>query len=116
LSSAPCNTRLQALFTPPFPRLGRYQVCTSPKALVELVPSEWLVQKVTPLDAFGMAGPYNRAALSRLYGGQLALVARGWIEESGQFESRTYISPYPDAALGRLLPGTLIIRFIICCR
>ena len=115
LSGVVCDTALQALFTPPFPHVGRYEVCVSPKHLSALVPSSWPVREQDALDAFGAAGPYNRAALARLYGGQPALVARGWIDEAGQFESRTYLSPYPDATLARLIPGTLIVRFIICC-
>jgi hypothetical protein len=68
-----------------------------------------------PLDAFGSGGAYDRSAVSRLYGGRLASVARGWFRDGERFESVTFVSPYPDATLSRLLPGTLIIRFIICC-
>ena len=110
-----CGSRLKTLFTPPYPRVGRYEVCTSPKRLDEVVPAGWQVQQLPPLDALGGAGTYNRNRVARLYGGRLALVARGRIEEGGQLESRTYISPYPDVQLEHLVPGTLIIRFIICC-
>ena len=110
-----CGTRFQALFTPSYPRVGRYEVCTSPKRFDEVVPAGWPVQQLPPLDALGAAGTYNRNRVARLYGGTLALVARGQIEEGGQLESRTYISPYPDIQLEHLVPGTLIIRFIICC-
>ena len=48
-----------------------------------------------PLDAFGAAGPYNRAALARLYAGKRVRVARGWIERGDRFESVTLLSPYP---------------------
>jgi hypothetical protein len=39
-------------------------------------------------------------------------VARGWTRAGDRFESITRLSPYPDASLTRLLPGTLEIRFI----
>jgi hypothetical protein len=87
----------------------------SPAALVELIPRGWKVEDLPPLDAFGSAGIYDQNAVSRLYGGQRPLVARGWTRDQERFESWTLISPYPDAGLSRLLPGTLIIRFIICC-
>jgi len=38
-------------------------------------------------------------------------VARGWIEYGNRFESVTLLSPYPDATLTRLLPGTMVIRW-----
>lgn len=115
LADLSCDKTLQALFTPPFPRIGRYEACVSPRKLTDLVPSSWQTRELDPLDAFGKAGSYNRSALAQLYGGQLAQVARGWTMERGQFESRTYISPYPDARLARLMPGTLILRFMVCC-
>ena len=65
-----------------------------------------------PLDAFGSAGPYDRA-LARLYGGRRVTVARGWTEHGNPFESLTLISPRPGATLARLMPGTLVIRHVI---
>src|SRR5919198_161536 len=50
-----------------------------------------------------------RAALSRLYGGRRPRVARGWRRRGDVFESVTLISPYPDASLSRLNPGTMVI-------
>jgi hypothetical protein len=73
----------------------------------------WKVELLAPLDAFGTAGAYDRSTVSRLYGGRRAMVARGWIHENGHIVSLTLVSPYPDATLTRLDPGTLIIRFII---
>ena len=107
-----CDPALTALFTPPRPSLGRYEVCTTTDPLEDVAaggphygPSEVL----EPLDAFGAAGSYNRAALARLYAGKRVRVARGWIEYADRFESVTLLSPYPDATLTRLLPGTMII-------
>jgi hypothetical protein len=112
-----CDPALTALFTPARPSIGRYQICTTAEPL-EMVaaqsadqphygPSEML----DPLDAFGAAGSYNRAALARLYAGKRVRVARGWMEYADRFESITLLSPYPDATLTRLLPGTMIIRW-----
>ena len=66
-----------------------------------------------PLEAFGSAGRYDRAALARLYRATRPRVARGWRRQGDRFESITLVSPYPDATLTRLNPGTLIIRFTI---
>jgi hypothetical protein len=110
---------LLALFTPAHPNLGHYEVATSPEPLSSVIQElgrpDWIPEAVGPLDAFGHAGSYDRPALARLYGGLRPFVARGWIQENGRFESLTFISPYPDPSLTRLNPGTLTIRFIICC-
>ncbi len=104
---------LTALFTPARPQLGRYEVCTTREPLTAVARPEWLTETLPPLDAFGAAGAYDRAALSRLYGGRRVIVARGWTEEGNRFEALTLISPHPDATLTRLMPGTLVIRHVI---
>jgi hypothetical protein len=108
-----CDPALAALFTPARPQLGRYEVCTTPDALTAVAQPGWSVEAMAPLDAFGAGGSYDRAALARLYGGQRAAVARGWLEEGNRFESITLISPYPDRTFMRLVPGTLMIRHVI---
>ena len=108
-----CDPVLTTLFTPARPQLGRYEVCTTREPLTAVARPEWRIETVPPLDAFGAAGPYDRAALSRLYGGRRVSVARGWTQDGNRFESLTLISPHPDAALSRLLPGTLVIRHAI---
>jgi hypothetical protein len=108
-----CDPALAALFTPPRPQLGRYETCTSNEPLEAFARPGWPIEVLAPLDAFGVAGRYDRGVLARLYRGQRVRVGRGWVEQDGRFESWTLISPYPDAKLGRLLPGTLVIRFII---
>jgi hypothetical protein len=108
-----CDPVLTALFTPPRPQLGRYEVCTTPEALTAVARPEWRVSTVPPLDAFGPSGPYDRSVLSRLYGGRRVRVARGWTQHRNRFESLTLISPHPDATLTGLLPGTLVIRHVI---
>jgi hypothetical protein len=113
--SAGCDPRLTRLFTPPHPRVGHYEVCTTGEDLAAVARPDWTIDAISPLDAFGSGGPFNRAALSRLYGGRQARIARGWQEAGGDFESFTLISPYPDPTLSRLEPGTLIIRWTLCC-
>jgi len=114
-----CDPALTVLFTPPRPGLGRYEVCTTTDPLVEVAaggPHYGPTELLEPVDAFGTAGSYDRAALARLYGGTRVRVARGWMEYVDRFESVTLLSPYPDAALTRLLPGTMVIRWTTAVR
>ncbi len=115
-----CDPVLTALFTPARPQLGRYEVCTtgdSIEAVTEAGGAEGPhysdVEALEALDAFGTAGLYDRSKLARLYGGTRVRVARGWTESAGRFESVTLLSPYPDASLTRLMPGTMEIRFTL---
>jgi len=109
---AGCDPVFAELFTPRRPVLGRYEACTDPRPLAEMAPADWVVEALEPADAFGGAGSYDHAALARLYGGRRARVARGWTESADRFEAVTLISPYPNAAVTALEPGTLIIRWI----
>jgi hypothetical protein len=114
-----CDPALTALFTPPRPSVGRYEVCTTTDPLVDVAaagPHYGPTELLEAPDAFGAAGPYNRAALARLYAGKRVRVARGWIEYVDRFESVTLLSPYPDATLTRLLPGTMVIRWTTAVR
>ena len=108
-----CDSTLTTLFTPARPQLGRYEVCTTREPLTAVARPGWRLEMVPPLDAFGSAGAYDRAALSRLYGGRRVIIARGWSEHDNRFESLTLLSPHPDATLTRLMPGTLVIRHVI---
>ena len=108
---ASCDPALIPLFTPPHPHLGRYQVCASSEPIQAFAGGP--IEALEALDAFGAAGTYNRPALSRLYGGTRVQVARGWIATGTRFESITRLSPYPDASLTRLLPGTMEIRWTL---
>lgn len=110
--AASCDPAFAGLFTPQRPLLGRYEVCSDPRPLRDAAPASWAVEALDPDDAFGGAGSYNRAAVARLYGGTRPRVARGWTEDGDRFESVTYISPYPNAAVTTLEPGTLVIRWI----
>lgn len=112
-----CDPALLALFTPKRPSVGRYEVCITDEPLDRIVasaagrqygPSEIL----EPLDAFGAAGSYNRAALARLFAGKRVRVVRGWVARDDRFESITLLSPHPDVGLTRLMPGTMVITWI----
>jgi hypothetical protein len=106
-----CDPSLAALFTPPRPELGRYEVCTTAEA-IETVAAGAPTEPLEAPEAFGTAGPYDRAALARLYGGTRVRVARRWQQRGDQFVSETLLSPYPDPMLTRLNPGTMVIRWI----
>ncbi len=116
-----CDTALTALFTPRHPRAGTYEVCTTGSPLEEASGADksvrgaqvGAVDAVDPLDAFGTSGPYDRSALSRLYGGRRARVARGWWRDGRVLVSTTYVSPHPDRTFTTLVPGTLVIRYIL---
>jgi hypothetical protein len=115
-----CDPALQALFTPGTPALGHYAVCTTDHPIDRIVadpapdrPHFGPAEMLEALDAFGAAGPYGRGALARLYGGKRVRVVRGWVERRDSFESVTLLSPYPDAALAHLRPGTMVITWTL---
>ena len=108
-----CDPGLVALWTPRHPQLGRYEVCTTSRALTDVADPSWRIETMAPLDAFGDAGSFNKAAVARLYRGQRPTVAHGWTQDNGRFVSITLVSPYPDRQLRALEPGTLIIRYVV---
>ena len=108
-----CDPALTRLFTPLHPQLGRYEVCTDSRPIEAVARQGWTIEEAEALDVFGLLGTYDRSALARLFGGRRARVARGWIQEGDHFESQTLVTPYPDASLTRLEPGTLVIKWII---
>ena len=113
---------LVAVFGPSAPRADAYRayvtaldldaVLTRLAADVTLQrpPGAWTPRASLPADAFGQTGAYDRSALARLYGSRGPRVARGPKAAGGRVtEAWTLISPYPDASLQRLEPGTLLI-------
>ncbi|HVH29975.1 MAG TPA: hypothetical protein VM818_24670 [Vicinamibacterales bacterium] len=116
-----CDPLLTALFTPPRPSLGRYEICTTLEPLEVVADAAdghlyGSVETLGPLDAFGAAGTYDRLKLARLYAETGVRVVRGWRIRGNDFESVTLLSPYPDAGLTRLVPGTMVIRFVLPAR
>jgi hypothetical protein len=110
---ASCDPRLAALFTPRHPQLGRYEVCVTAQPIETAAGPSATIETLDPLDAFGAHGDYDPSRLARLYAGTRTRVARTWQMDGDRFESVTYISPYPDASLGRLESGTMEIRWIL---
>src|SRR5437868_313466 len=110
ISSLSCEPALTALFTPPRPQLGTYEVCVTADPLREVAEPGWTIEPTAPLDAFSDAGPYDRTAITHLYVGRRPLVAHGWKDDGHRLESITLISPYPDPTFSRLVSGTLVIR------
>lgn len=73
-------------------------------------PGRWVSRRIAGADAFGTGSAYDRWQLVRLYGARGPRVARGAIvRDDGPVEMWTFVSPYPDAALGRLEAGTLLL-------
>jgi hypothetical protein len=74
----------------------------------------WRIELKDPLEAFGIAGTYDRSRVARLYGGTRVAVVRAPIRRDGRTVAAvTLFSPHPDAALSRLEPGTLVILFVV---
>jgi hypothetical protein len=101
---------------------GSYHVYVSPRGIDDVIrdlgpdstivkgPGSWEPNALLPLDAFGLDGIGDRQRLARLYGARRPRVARGpRVAEDGGHESWTLVSPYPDAMLRTLEPGTLLI-------
>jgi hypothetical protein len=110
------------LLSPAGIRQNAYQVYVSPLDLETILrrldvdaalvraPGAWQPRPVLPREAFGLAGRYDRSAMTRVYGAQQPRVARGARTENGRVvESWTLISPYPDPTLQRLEAGTLLL-------
>ena len=110
------------LFTPRGVPPGTYQTYVSGEPLEAVLAqvrqdasapsgtSSFEPRSVIASEAFGQSGGYNRWKLALLYGARRTRVARGPRVVDGQVvEAWTLISPYPDAELQRLNPGTLLI-------
>ena len=111
-----------ALFAPVGPRTAAFRMYESAEDLDTVLrqlagdstllqsPGAWEVRALAPTDAFGLAGPYDRARVTRLYRAERVRVARGARVLEGRItEAWTIISPYPDIGLQRLVRGTLLV-------
>jgi hypothetical protein len=114
-AESPAHVRLFA----PRAHQSHYRAFVSSTALDEVVrglaaaqpgpDGAWQPESVSPLDAFGSSGGYNRFLLARLYLGNRPRTARGpWLTPDG-LESWTLVSPYPSAALDAVESGTLLL-------
>lgn len=111
---------LTRLFTPAQVRPGVYAAHQRPEPIEVLAgvlappgasraDGAWTIQALDPGEAFGAEPPYDKARLVRLYDGRRPRVVRGPTVLAGERASLTLVSPYPDASLSTLLPGTLVI-------
>jgi len=124
----PCETvdlgqprvELARIFTPLTAPQGAYAVTTTDRAIANLAvalkrcdaaPAEgaWHVIRMEAHEAFGQAGIYDRLRLAQLFGGTRVDVVRGSLAHDGVRDGYTLISPYPDASLTAVNPGTLVI-------
>ena len=114
------DEQLARLFTPLAAPRGTFEVYRSPRriealaaelAALDPAPSAgaWKVGPLGPADAFGSASPYDAPKLAQLYVGTLPLVARGSLRGADGVVAYTLISPWPDASLSALQPGTMVI-------
>ena len=120
------DATLTRMFTPRAVPSGTYRVYVTDARIEQAVAGfravassshvegAWVAHVMDPLDAYGDSGLYDRAKVARLYVGVRAQVARGPVVDHGRtVASITLVSPYPNVALTRLQPGTLIIEFKI---
>ncbi len=118
---------LAAQFLPHGPMRAAFELAIADASLADCVAQEraasppepqpgpfrrrpWAIERVAPTDAFGSIGGYDRVALVKLFGARRVQVARGpKVVEGRAVGSVTLLSPYPDATMNRLVPGTLRI-------
>ncbi len=124
----PCGTvdlgqpraELARIFTPLTAPPGTYTVTTTNRAIADLAaalkgcdaaPAEgaWQATRMEAHEAFGQAGIYDHLRLAQLFGGTRLNVVRGSLARDGARDGYTLISPYPDASLTAVNPGTLVI-------
>jgi len=124
----PCETvdlglsrpELARIFTPLTAPPGAYTVTTTDRPIADLatalracdsapVEGAWQVTRMEAHEAFGQAGIYDRLRLAQLFGGTRLDVVRGSLPHDGVRDGYTLISPYPDASLTAVNPGTLVI-------
>src|ERR1035437_9448350 len=73
ISACRADPVVTRLFTPAHPRLGRYEVCATPRPLAAAAPRGWTIGAVGAVEAFGGSnvfgggGGLDRSALARLY-------------------------------------------------
>jgi len=120
------DDRLRRLFTPPAMPAGTYRVFVTGQSIekvsdhyrtrahgpTESAPSEgWRPAPQSFGEALGPTAVYDRSKVGRLYRGRSPRVARGMVRRGDAIEAVVVISPYPDASLARLDPGTMIVVF-----
>jgi hypothetical protein len=111
---------LTRLFTPMAAPEGTYEVFRSTRPILHLAAElraldpapradAWKVAPLGPGDALGSSAPYDAAKVARLYVGTVPSVARGSLRTDEGVVGYTLVSPWPDANLASLQPGTMTI-------
>jgi hypothetical protein len=111
---------LARMFTPLAAPAGVYAVSTTSEPIgalasalkaCDVAPAEgaWALTRHEGHEAFGQAGIYDRTRLAQLFAGRRLTVVRGSLARAGELDAYTLISPYPNAALDRIEPGTMVI-------
>lgn len=114
------RAELARIFTPLAAPAGAYTVTTTARPIADLTAAlkacdpapaagAWQVTRLEAHEAFGQAGIYDRLRLAQLFGGKRLDVVRGSLARDGARDGYTLISPYPDASLTAVNPGTLVI-------
>jgi len=118
------DRELTRLFTPLAAPPGTYVVYRSTEPIATLTerlraldpapaPGAWKPSRPEAHVAFGQEGSYDRARLARLFNGMRVTVVRGSLLQDGQRVAYTLVSPFPDAALSRIVEATMVIEFKI---
>ena len=113
---------LTRLFTPLAVPPGTYVVHSRTETIETLTerlraldpapaPGAWKPSRPEANVAFGQEGSYDRARLARLFNGMRVTVVRGSLLQDGQRVAYTLVSPFPDAALSRIVEATMVIEF-----
>jgi hypothetical protein len=116
------DSALTRLFTPISAPRGRYVVYRSERPVADIArglraldltpaPGAWEPNRPEGHDAFGQEGSYDRSRLARLFRGQRVTLIRGSLVKDDRRVAYTLISPFPDASLRHIEPGTMIIEF-----
>jgi hypothetical protein len=114
------DPRLTRLFTPSAAPAGTYEVFRSPRPIAAVAAElrsldpapradAWRIAPLGPGDALGSSAPYDASKVARLYLADAPMVARGSLRTPEGVVGFTLISPWPDADLASLQPGTMTI-------
>ena len=115
------DATLTRLFTPRSVPSGTYVVHLSADSIEALTsrlraldptpsPGAWEPSRPEASNAFGQDGVYDRVRLARLFTGKRVTVVRGSLVLDGRRVAYTLISPYPNAALSAIEPGTMVVE------
>ena len=115
------DATLTRLFTPRSVPSGTYVVHVSADPIEALTsrlraldpspsPGAWELSRPEAHNAFGQDGVYDRARLARLFTGKRVTVVRGSLVLEGRRVAYTLISPYPNASMSAIEPGTMVVE------